>query len=118
MIKYLVSILTILVLFGCSNQNSNNEDFKNKIRSHIHSIEKYNSDASYLNTDSLIYTLRYLSYITGHQSQMDIGDVNAYLDEDKFNEDIKTWKKWIKKNKNNYTIKEADSIYRIKLAEK
>ncbi len=86
-------------------------DFEVEYKKCISAIMNYNEDASKLSNDSLFYVLSYLSYFSGHQTQMYIGDVNGYLKKSQYREDISIWKHWIKRNGAKYSLARADSLF-------
>lgn len=109
---YLIITVNILFIFGCSSQKCDNA-FENKMIRYINTVEKYNKGNA-LTTDSLYNTLGYLSFVTGYETQMYLGEVNMYLDQKQYRTDIRKWKQWLKENKCMYSLQEADSIYLIK----
>ena len=107
----ILSAILLLNCMGCRFNITSRNDFEIKYYECLSAVKSYNQDASRLNYDSLCYVLSYLSYFSGHKTQMHIGDVNVYLKESQFDEDLSIWDEWIKMNGDKYSLASADSLF-------
>lgn len=95
------------------SDNTHRTDFEAKYYECLSAVKTYNDDASKLDYDSLCYVLSYLSYFSGHNTQIHIGDINVYLKKSQFEEDLSIWEEWIKMNSDKYSLASADSQFAI-----
>lgn len=67
----------------------------------------------FVSLDSLTDAYLYMNSVTAIEARISDFDTPHYKNDKNFNEDVKRWEEWFKKNKCSMTFEKADSLYRV-----